>query len=59
MAAGQLGLLCVSGGKFVADAVEELHVALLGVLLEGGDKGPGHGAGGLGCDGCVGTETLV
>jgi hypothetical protein len=35
-----------------------LDVALLRVLLHGGDEGPGHGAGGLGGDGCVGPVVL-
>ena len=47
MAAAQLRLLRIFGGKLVADAVQQLHIALLRVLLKGGDEGPGHGAGGL------------
>lgn len=55
MATRELGLLGVAGLQLVADAVEQLDVALLRVLLEGRDEGPGHGAGGLRGDGCVGT----
>lgn len=55
MAAAQLRLLSVFGGQLVADAVEQLHVALLRVLLHGGDEGPGHGSGGLRCDVGIGT----
>lgn len=40
MAARELGFLGVACGQFVADAVEELDVALLRVFLEGRDKGP-------------------
>ena len=47
MAAAQLRLLCVFGFQLIPDAVQELHVALLGILFQGGDKGPGHGACGL------------
>ena len=47
VAAAQLRLLRVFGFQLIPDAVQELHVALLGVLFQGGDKGPGHGAGGL------------
>lgn len=37
----------VARGQLVPNAVEQLHVALLRVLSEGRDEGPGHGAGGL------------
>jgi hypothetical protein len=40
VAAGELRLLRVLCRQLVSDAVEELDVALLGVLLEGCDKGP-------------------
>lgn len=46
-----------TGGQLVTDAVEELDVALLGVLLEGGDEGPRHSAGGLEADACVSTAS--
>ena len=55
MATRQLGLLGVAGLQLVADAVEQLDIALLRVLLEGGDEGPGHGARRLGGDGYVGS----
>ena len=59
MATRELGLLGVAGLQLVADAVEQLDVALLRVLLEGGDEGPGHGARCLGGDGGVGTAGEV
>jgi hypothetical protein len=40
MAAAQLWLLCIFSGKLVSDAVKELDVALLRILLHGGDKSP-------------------
>ena len=50
MAAAQLRLLGVLALELLTDAVEQLDVALLRVLLEGGDEGPGHGARGLAGD---------
>ncbi len=50
MTAAQLRLLRVLSVQLVADAVEQRHVALLRVLLERGDEGPGHGARGLAGD---------
>jgi hypothetical protein len=55
VAARQLRLLRVLLGQLVTNAVEELDVALLRVLLQSADKGPGHGSSGLGSNGCVGT----
>ena len=55
MTARELGLLGVLGLELVADAVEQLHVALLGPLLERRDERPRHGARGLGRDRRVGT----
>ena len=40
MTAGKLGLLRIFGGQLVADAVEELDIALLRVLFESIDKSP-------------------
>lgn len=40
MTARELRFLTVACCQFVADAVEELDVALLRVLLEGRDEGP-------------------
>lgn len=59
MTAGELRLLRILSLEHVADAVEQLHVALLGVRLNGGDEGPGHGTRGLGRDGRVGPESSV
>lgn len=47
MTATQLRLLGIFGVKLVANAVEELYVALLRVLLHGGNKGPRHCASSL------------
>jgi hypothetical protein len=40
MTAAELGLLAVFALQLVADAVEQLHVALVWILLEGVDEGP-------------------
>lgn len=40
VAARQLWPLAVFPCQLVADAVEQVDVALLGVLLQGGDEGP-------------------
>jgi hypothetical protein len=40
MTAAQLRLLSVLGGELITNAVEQLDVALLRVLLHGGDEGP-------------------
>lgn len=53
MAAAQLRLLCVLALELVADAVQQLHVTLLGVLLQGSDKRPGHSPSSLPSDSCV------
>lgn len=53
--ARELWLLGILLLELVADRVEQLDVALVRVLLEGLDKGPGHGTGGLRSNGCVGT----
>lgn len=47
MTAAQLRLLLVLALQLFADAVEQLDVALLRVLLERGNESPRHGAGGL------------
>lgn len=47
MTAAKLRLLRILARELVTDAVEQLHVALLRVLLEGRDESPGHGARGL------------
>lgn len=55
VATGELRLLCILGGQFVSDAVEQLNVALLRVLLESRNERPGHGTSGLRSDSSVGT----
>lgn len=59
MAAAQLRLLLVLALELVSDAVEQLHVALVRVLLETGNEGPGHGARGFAADGSVGPAIVV
>lgn len=59
MTAGELRLLRILSLEHIADAVEQLHVALLGIRLNGGDKGPRHGSRGLGRDCRVGPERIV
>jgi len=54
MAAGKLWFLGVFGGELVTDAVQQLDVALLGILLHSGDEGPGHRTGGLCGNSCIG-----
>lgn len=58
MTARQLRPLRVPRVQLVADAVEELDVALLRVLAQGVDEGPGHGARRLGPDGHVGAKAV-
>jgi hypothetical protein len=59
VAARELRFLRVLRGQFVANAVEELDVALLGILFESSDKGPRHGTGSLRSDGSIGTITRL
>lgn len=59
MTTRELGFLGILGLEDVADAVEKLDVALLRVLLDGRDEGPGHGARGLRRDGGVGAGLVV
>ena len=55
----QLGFLVVLALELVADAVQQLDVALVGVLAQGGDEGPTHCARGLAADAGVGGCLLV
>lgn len=50
MTAAQLRLLRVLGFQLVANGIQELDIALLGILLQGRDESPGHGARSLPCD---------
>lgn len=50
MAAAQLRFLSVFTLELGTDAVQQLHVALLRVLLQCCDESPGHGARGLACN---------
>lgn len=47
MTATQLRLLRVLALQLVPDAVQQLHIALLRILLQSGDESPRHGARGL------------
>lgn len=59
MTTAQLRLLLVLALELISDAVEQLHVALVGVLLQAGDEGPGHGACGFAANGSVGPTIVV
>jgi hypothetical protein len=54
VAAAQLRLLLVLALELLADAVEQLNVALVGVLAQRCDESPGHGARRFATDRCVG-----
>lgn len=47
MATAQLWLLCVFAFQLVTDAVQQLHVTLLRVLLQSRNKRPRHGTSSL------------
>lgn len=53
MTAAELWLLGVFCGKFVANAVEQLDVALLRILLHRRDESPRHSTSSLSGDGCI------
>jgi hypothetical protein len=55
MTAAQLRLLLILALELITNAVEELDVALVGVLAESRDERPGHGARGLAGNRCVGA----
>lgn len=55
VATRKLRLLCIFCSQFVSDAVEQLNVALLRVLLKSRNERPGHCASGLRSDSSVGT----
>jgi len=54
MAAAELRFLGIFGSELVADAVEQLDVTLLRVLLHSSDESPGHSSCSLRGDSCVG-----
>lgn len=56
VAARKLRLLRVFSGQFVSDAVEKLHITLLGILLEGSHERPRHGACCLRSNGGISTK---
>lgn len=47
VATAELRLLRVFSFEFLADAVEQLNITLLGILFECSDEGPRHGTGSL------------
>jgi hypothetical protein len=55
MTAAQLRLLLILALELLANAVEQLDVALIWVLAQSRDKGPGHGARGFAANRRVGT----
>ena len=61
VAAAQLWFLSILCCKLVADAIEQLDITLLRVLLHRIDESPRHGTSSLRCDGCIGPVkcTLV
>jgi len=59
MRTGELRFLTVARRQFVANVVEKLDIALLRVLLEGSDEGPGHGTSSLGCNRGVGSKKVL
>lgn len=59
MTAAQLRLLLVLALELVADAIEQLDVALVWVLAERGDEGPRHGAGSLTADTGISPNHLL
>ena len=60
MATAQLRLLRVFTLQLLANTIQQLHVALLRVLLECRDESPGHGARCLTCDmGVLSTLQII
>lgn len=59
MTAAQLRLLGILGRKLVPNAVQQLDIALLGILPQGSDESPRHGASGLASDLGVLTRLIV
>lgn len=57
--ATQLWLLRILASQLVPNTVQELHIALMWVLLQGCDEGPAHGAGSLTSNTRVLTGLLV
>jgi hypothetical protein len=56
MTAAQLRLLLVLALKLITDAVQQLDIALIGVLAQRCDECPRHGTRGFAANGCVGTD---
>lgn len=59
MAAAKLWLLRVFAFQLITNAVEQLNIALLRVLLERGDEGPAHGTSSLTADGRIRPRVFV
>jgi hypothetical protein len=58
MTTRQLRFLRVLRLQDFSDAVEQLDVALVGVLLNSGNKSPGHCTCGLRCNRCIGAVAV-
>jgi hypothetical protein len=56
MTTGELGFLGITCLQLVTNGVQQLHVALLRILLQSSDESPRHSAGCLRCDGRVRTR---
>lgn len=59
MAATQLRLLGIFTRQLITNAVQQLDIALLGVLPQSGDERPRHGTGGLSGNSCILTGLTV
>jgi hypothetical protein len=55
MTATQLRLLAILSLELITDAIQQLDVALVGILLESINKRPRHGTRGLSLDRSIGT----
>jgi len=59
MTTAQLGLLAIFPLELIADAIEQLDVALVRVLLKTVDEGVRHCACSFALDGGIGPETML
>lgn len=57
MTAAQLRLLLVLALQLITDAVQQLDVALIGVLAQRCDESPRHGPCSFAANRCIGTDT--
>lgn len=59
MTATQLRLLTVLALQLITNAVQQLHIALIRILLKRVDESPRHGASRLAGDVCIGPMPIV